>query len=289
MKKTKNKKETVKDIILNLLLICCGSALAAIGINGILLPRQFVSGGIVGVAIGMHYFAPFVSLSAIYFILNIPLFLLGWKTVGRRFFYYSLAGLIILSAFIQWISFAIPIEDKMLSALLAGIFVGTGAGIILKSKGSSGGLDILSIFLLNRFGIKIGNTILCANGIVLVFASIFLSLEAALYTMVYLFVSSKVLDIVLTGLNQRKAIIIISVKWEEISDAILNEVKRGVTFIKGEGGYSRQEENILYTIVTLREFPKVKRIARNIDPKAFLVVHETMEVIGYRIGNQPHW
>ncbi len=283
------KKETVKDIIFNLFLICCGSALAALGINGILLPRQFVSGGIVGIAIGIHYLTPFISLSVIYFIFNIPLFLLGWKTVGRRFFYYSIAGLIILSIFLELINFPIPVEDKMLSALLAGIFVGSGLGIILKSKGSSGGLDILSIFLLNRFSIKIGNTVLCANGIVLVFASIFISLEAALYTMIYLFVSSKVLDIVLTGLNQRKAVIIISVKWEEISDAILNEVKRGVTFIKGQGGYSRREENILYTIVTLRDLPKVKNVARNIDPKAFLVVHETMEVIGYRIGNQPHW
>ena len=98
-----------------------------------------------------------------------------------------------------------------------------------------------------------------------------------------------IVDLVLTGLNQRKAVIIISVKWEEISEAILNEIKRGVTFIKGQGGYSKREENILYTIVTLRELPRIKDLARNIDPNAFLVVHETMEVMGYRIGNQPHW
>ncbi|MBW1650239.1 MAG: YitT family protein [Deltaproteobacteria bacterium] len=283
------KKETVKSIILNLLFICCGSALAALGIKGILLPCQFVSGGVVGIAIGIHYFFPFVSLSVIYFIFNIPLFILGWKTVGRRFFYYSIAGMIILSSFLQFINFSIPVEDKILSAMLAGILIGTGSGIILKSKGSSGGLDILSIFLLNRFSIKIGSTVLFANALILIFTSIFISLESALWTMIYLFVSSKILDLVLTGLSQRKAVIIISVKWEEISDAILNEVKRGVTFIKGQGGYSKRNENILYTIVTLRELPRVKDLARNIDPNAFLVVHETMEVMGYRIGNQPHW
>lgn len=281
--------ETVKQVILNLLLIGIGSALVAVAINGILIPHQFVSGGLVGLALGFHYIFPSVSVGWLYLLMNIPLFALGWKFVGRRFFYYSVPGMVIFSAAVAFVKIPLPVQDKILSALFAGIITGIGSGIILKSKGSAGGSDILSVILLNRFSVRVGNTILSFNVIVLAAASVLFSLDSALYTLVYMYVSTRIVELVLTGLSQRKAIIIISPKWEEISRKILEEIVRGVTFIKGQGAYSGQDENILYTVVTFRELPRVKEIIREADPGAFVVVHETLEVMGHRIGNQPHW
>jgi uncharacterized membrane-anchored protein YitT (DUF2179 family) len=281
--------ESVRQIIYNLLLICLGSAIVAVALNGIVIPNKFVSGGLMGLALGIHYIFPFLPVSWLYFFMNIPLFIIGWKFVGKRFFYYSIAGMIIFSAMLGWIYVPLNIEDKILSALFAGILTGVGGGIILKSKGSAGGADILSVVLLNRFSVRVGNTILAFNIIVLTGASILFSLESALYTMIYMYVASRITELVLTGLSQRKAVIIISPKWEEISRKILNEIVRGVTIIKGQGAYSGKDENILYTVITFRELPRVKDIVKEADPEAFVVVHETLEVMGHRIGNQPHW
>ncbi len=281
--------ETVKQVFFNLLLISIGSALVAVAINGILIPHQFVSGGLVGLSLIIHYIFKPLPVGWLYLLMNIPLFVLGWKFVGRRFFYYSIAGMVIFSAAVAFIKIPLPVQDKILSALFAGIITGIGAGIILKSKGSAGGTDIFSVILLNRFSVRVGNTILFFNVIVLAAASVLFSLDSALYTMIYMYVSTRIVELVLTGLSQRKAVIIISPKWEEISRKILKDIVRGVTFLKGQGAYSGKDENVLYTVVTFRELPRIKEIVRKADPGAFVVVHETLEVMGHRIGNQPHW
>jgi len=280
---------SLKKVLWNFCLICLGSVLVAVAINGILLPHQFVSGGFIGVTLVIHYLFPSFPLALLYFLLNVPVFVFGWTFVGRRFFLYSIVGMLIFSAAIAFIHVPLPVHDKILSALLAGIITGIGAGMILRSSGSSGGLDIFSVILINRFSIRIGTTILAFNVIVLTAASLLFSLDAALYTLIYIFVSSQIINIVLTGLSQRKAIFIISPKWQEISQEVLDKVGRGVTFIRGQGGYSGQDEQILYTVITLRELHRIKEIIHQIDPSAFVVVHNTLEVMGHRIGNQPHW
>ena len=171
--------------------------------------------------------------------------------------------------------------------MLAGIISGAGSGVILKSAGSAGGTDILSVILRNRFSIRIGTTVLAFNTSVLIAASIFSSLESVLYTLIYLYVSSHILNLVVTGLSQRKAVFIISSHWEEIHGEILRKIRRGVTIIRGQGGYSGCEEQILYTVITFRDLPRLKRIIRRVDPVAFVVVTDTLEVMGHRIGNQP--
>jgi len=144
-----------------------------------------------------------------------------------------------------------------LSALLAGIIIGVGSGIILRSLGSAGGLDILSIILMKRFSIRLGSSILALNTLVLAAGAVLFSLEMALYTLIFLYVSSYMVNLVVTGLSQRKAVYIISPQWEEISQGI-NE-------------------------------SRLKQLVNNIDPDAFVVVSDTLEVKGQRIGNEPRW
>jgi uncharacterized membrane-anchored protein YitT (DUF2179 family) len=279
----------LKNIGWNLVLLVLGSLLCGVGVNGILIPHGFVSGGVTGLALVFHYLVPSLSVALIYALANVPLFIAGWFFISRRFFLYSIVGTLIFSAAVQWAQFPIPVQDKLLAAILAGLIVGTGSGIILKSMGSAGGTDILSVIFLQRFSIRVGTTVLAFNTLVLATAAFLFSLEGALYTLIYLYVSTKIVDLVVTGLSQRKAIFIISPRWEKISPRILTEIHRGVTILRGQGAYSQREQQILYTVVTFREVATLKQIVRSEDPAAFVVVSDTTEVMGHRIGNQPHW
>lgn len=279
----------LKDILHNLVLMCIGSVICAVAIKGILIPNQFISGGITGLALIVYYIFPFLPIGVIYFIMNIPLYVLGWLSIGRRFFWYSLVGLVAFSSAVTLPLPVFQIQDKILAALLAGILTGGGSGIILRSRGSAGGLDILSIMLLKRYSIRLGTTILAFNAGLLFFAAFRFSLESALYALVYMFVTSQVLNVVVTGLSQRKAVMIISTRWADINRQIIDKIQRGVTIVRGRGGFTGQETHILYSVVTFRELSRLKEIVRQTDPGAFVVVSETLEVMGHRIGNQPHW
>jgi len=273
----------------NLGLILTGSVLCALGINGLLVPHKFLSGGFVGVAMVVFYLLPVVPLGVYYFLLNIPLFAVGWLYVGRRFFLYSIAGMAIFSGAVEWVHLSLPIQDKILSALLAGILSGIGSGIILRSLGSAGGSDVLAVIFLKRFSVRLGTTVLTLNAVVLCLGALLFSLERALYTLVYIYVTAQIVNLVVTGWSQRKAMFIISSHWEQIYHDILRDLRRGVTILHGEGGYTRQKEQILFTVVTFRDVPRIKQVIRRADPSAFVVITDTLEVMGQRMGNQPHW
>ncbi len=281
--------KNLREVLWNLILITTGSCICALAVNGILIPRKFVSSGVTGIALIFHYIMPYLPVSALYLLFNIPLFALGWKYVSRRFFLYSVIGTAIFSAAVEWIVVPIPVQDPLLCALLAGIIMGVGLGIILRSAGSSGGTDIISVMVQTRFSIRLGYTVLAFNSIVLSASAILFSLEIALYTLVYMYVSSHILDLVVTGLSQRKSVMIISKSQGDIIIKILKELNRGVTVIKGQGGYSGEPEDIIYTVIAFRDLASMKRLINQIDPHAFVVFSDTAEVMGYRIGNQPHW
>jgi len=281
--------ENIRQFFWNLILITTGSCICALAVNGILIPRKFVSSGVTGVALIFHYIIPYLPVSVLYLLFNVPLFALGWKYVSRRFFIYSIIGTAVFSAAMEWIVVPIQVQDPLLCSLLAGIIMGVGVGIILRSAGSSGGTDIISVMVQTRFSIRLGYTVLAFNSIVLAASAMLFSLEIALYTLIYMYVSSHILDLVVTGLSQRKSVMIISKSQGDIIIRILKELNRGVTVIKGQGGYSGEPEDIIYTVIAFRDLASMKRLINKIDPHAFVVFSDTAEVMGYRIGNQPHW
>ncbi len=281
--------KTMGQVLWNLGLIAVGSCVCAVALNGILIPHGFVSGGVAGLSLIVHHVLPDLQVSILYLIFNIPLFALGWKYVGRRFFLYSIVGTFIFSAAVQWIYIPIPVSDKFLCAILAGIINGVWTGIILRSAGSSGGTDILSVMVLTRFAVRMGNTVIAFNTAVLLITAFLFSLESALYTLIFIYVTAHFLDLVVTGLSQRKSVMIVSKYQEEIVRTIMEKMNRGVTVIKGRGGYTGELSEIIYTVISFRELSRLKRLITRIDPDAFVVVSDTTEVIGHRIGNQPHW
>jgi uncharacterized membrane-anchored protein YitT (DUF2179 family) len=150
-------------------------------------------------------------------------------------------------------------------------------------------MDILSIILFKRFSIRLGTSILVLNVLILSFAAYVFSMEEALYTLVFLFVSTQVLNMVIYGLSQRKAVHIISPEWEKIQRSIMETIHRGVTLIDGRGGYTGQDIQVVFTVISHQELPRLKKLIQDIDSQAFVVVSDTLEVMGRSIGNQPHW
>ena len=282
-------KDNLLDILKNVFMITGGCAVAAIALNGILIPHQFVSGGIVGISILLNSLFPFLSVSIINFILNIPIFAAGWIFVRRRFFLYSIAGILSYTIALHFLQFVIPVHDKILAAILAGIISGIGGGMILKTKGSGGGLDILSVILLKKFSIRVGSTILGFNSIVLVLAGLMFSIDSALYTLVYIFVTSKMTEVVLTGLTQRKVVFILSDKWRDISGKIRKDLSKGITVLNGSRAASGKEAHVLFTVATVRESVRIKEIVNEKDKKALIVIQETVDVAGRRMDSRPDW
>ncbi len=274
----------------NLLLITAGSVLCALAVNSLLIPHRFLSGGFTGLALILHYLFPALpNVAILYLILNVPVYILGWRMVGQRFLIYSLAGSVIFTLALEFVAWKFPVLDRIMVALLAGIITGLGSGLILRSLGSAGGIDILAVILVKRFSLRLGNTILAFNATILTASALLYSLESALFTLVFLYVASHITNLVVTGLSQRKAVVIVSSLWKEICQGVLNDIKRGATVIPARGAYSGQTERMIYTVISFQELGRLKSMVHRLDPNAFVVVSDTMEVMGQEIGNQPHW
>ena len=278
---------SVSAVAANLGLIAAGSIVYAFGINGVLVPKGFLGGGIVGLALLIHYLLPFAAVGLVYLVLNVPLVFLAWINISRRFVLYSLFGLLFLSASLTFIHPPVPdISDPILAAILAGVICGTGVGLVLRSLGSTGGMDILGIYLNKTFGFRIGSVLFASNVLVLAAGAYLYDIQKSLYSVIFLYTASKVTDAILTGFNRRKSLMIISDNYENIAQKILTRIGRGVTYLKGEGAYSRRDKNVIFTITTLAELPKMKELILSEDPEAFIVVNDTLEVLGKRHGRK---
>lgn len=273
------------SVPLNMLLIASGCFIYTLGMNSVLIPNQWLAGGITGLAMILHYWFEALDVGWLYFVLNIPLLLLGWFHISRRFMGYTIFGMLFFSLTASRIQIApANIHEPVLAVIFGGVICGFGGGLILRSIGSAGGLDILGIYLNKRFGVRPGVVILFANSIPLALGSYLLGLEPILYSIAFLFVSTRVMDTVLTGWNQRRSALIVSDFSQEIAAHILSEEHRGVTILKGEGAYSGKEQEVLFTITSLTDLPKLKELIFSVDPNAFVVVNNTLEVLGSRHG-----
>lgn len=271
----------------NCFLLSVGAYVFAYGVNSIMIPHQFLSGGVSGMALLGHYLFPSLDTGLLYFALNIPLVILGWFTVSRRFILYTIFGMGAFSLALTIVhQKAIPIENPILAAILAGIICGAGTGISLRSQGSGGGLDVLAVYLNKRFNFKIGTTSFIVSALVLLGGAYIFDIERALYAFIYVFVSGKVIDAVLTGFNQRKSVMIVSNSSDAIAEQILNRLHRGVTFLDGTGAYTKLPKKVIFSIITMTELSKLRELVFDTDPNAFMVVNDTLEVLGYRHGTR---
>jgi uncharacterized membrane-anchored protein YitT (DUF2179 family) len=278
---------TWKTALYNLFLITAGIIVFVIGMNSILIPNKLLGAGVSGVAIIIHYLFPSADVGITYFLLNIPLMFIGWFSISKRFMLYTIFGMAFFSLAAVIIKTPpVFLKDPILVAVFAGVVCGAGAGIVLRSLGSAGGVDILATYANKQFGLRPGLTSFFVNAVVIMIGAYFFGLQIALYSLIYVFTSSKALDAVLTGFNQRLSTIVISDKYKEIAEEIFKKVNRGATFLQAQGAYSGSPKEVIFTITTLTELPKLKNVIFNIDPEAFVVVNSTLEVIGKRHGTR---
>lgn len=260
--------------------ILLGSLIIAVSVNGLLIPHRLLSGGVTGLAILIHYFSG-ISTGFIIFLINIPIFLLGSKYISKRFTILSLIGMLSFAFFLNLTkNVSFPVEDLILVAIFGGVLNGLGAGIVFRSRGSLGGTDIIAVIFNKYSAFSIGSILMSINAIILVLSALYFNLQLALYTMITMYISTQVVDFVQEGLNHRKNVIIISDKAEEIATRILLRVRRGVTFLHGEGAYTHKQREIIYCIIKSMELPKLKEMVAELDPQAFMAVTDTKEVLG---------
>lgn len=264
-----------------MLAILAGAAVAGFGVNYFTIANGLGEGGFTGIAILLKYWFDW-SPGITSIVLNLPLFILGWVYLGKRAMGYTIWGTVCFSFFL-WLfeDFGSPIEDDLLlSSLYAGVTVGLGLGIIFRFGGTTGGVDILARLANKYFGWSIGRTMFTFDFFVIAASLFYLGRERAMYTLILVFVAARVIDLVQEGLYSAKAAMIISNRPQEISRLILEQMDRGTTLLKGKGGYTQKEKEVLYVVVSRPELVHLKGIIQQVDPHAFVVISDARNVLG---------
>lgn len=258
--------------------IILGSIIVSFAFNLFLIPHGIMSSGISGLSI---IFSMLTSINAgIYnFLLNFPLLIIGYLKLGRKFSFYTILSVLTISVTLYIIPVFQLAEDPILSSIFGGAIVGLGIGIIFRSSGSSGGFDIIGMLLARRKDFPMGTLLFAMNSIVILLSGFLFSWDAALNTLVSIFVLGKVIDKVHTH-HVKLTLMIITRKGEEVKQHLLKNVYRGVTVIHSVGGYSNESSNVLITVISRYELTEVKSLIEEIDPEAFVNITETLEVMG---------
>ncbi|SDK50803.1 Uncharacterized membrane-anchored protein YitT, contains DUF161 and DUF2179 domains [Maridesulfovibrio ferrireducens] len=264
----------------NIALLTLGSFLTAFAIKAVVIPNAFLPSGISGLALLIYYIFSFLSSGVWIFLLNIPIFLIGWFFVSKKFFFYSLYGMVTLSGFIDLIPWTLAFEDKWLAVLAGGIVLGAGSGIALRSLGSTGGLGVLQIVAREKMGIRVGQFGMVFNAIVLGVGTVWLNLNDVLYSLAMIFIASSATDLVQGLFNQRKMVLIVTSFPEDVSGAIMTRHGRGTTLLNARGGYTGQERTVVMTVVDSFRLKRLESTIFNVDPAAFVIIESTFSVLG---------
>ncbi|MCM3713571.1 YitT family protein [Halalkalibacter oceani] len=268
----------------NSLFIILGSAILSFGLVYFNMENNLADGGFTGITLILYFvfqFNPAISN----LLLNIPLFFIGWKILGRTTFIYTLIGTFSVSLFLELFQrvqlIHIPLRDDMtLAALFAGVFIGVGLGIVFRYGGTTGGVDIIAKLGFRYLGWSMGKTMFMFDAAVITSSLIYLNYREAMYTLVAVFIAAKVIDFIQQGAYSAKASFIISDHSKAIAEAIAKEMDRGATLLKGKGSFTNSEREVLYCVVGRNELIRLKTLVEKIDPHAFVTVNDVQDVIG---------
>jgi len=275
-----NQTQDVRASIVEYVYVIVGAAVVAIGFNVFLLPNQVASGGVSGISTILHGLFGW-NPGLVQYAFNIPLFLAGVIILGKKFGVKSFIGTITLPFIVLLTNHWEPWTDNpLLGALFGGIVVGLGIGLVFKGNASTGGTDLLAQIITKYTGLSLGTSVLLIDGIIAISAAIVFDLEKGLYALIGLYVTTKTIDIIQLGFSQSKMVYIITLKQDEVRDAIYAEIDRGVTKLPAIGGYTGEARPVLMVVVYQTEFTKLKQLIKNVDPSAFVIVSDAYEVLG---------
>ena len=275
-----NFRKEGKQLLKDYALIVLGTFLAALSLPLFFLPYDIAPGGISGISTVLASVLP-LSVGLISFVLNVPLFLIGWRTVGWRFAVRSFIAMTLMSLFID----LVPVRDVsgnvMLASVFGGVLLGVGLGLVVRAGATTGGTDMAAKMIHSRVAfLPIAAILFLIDGLVVAVAALAFGLQAALWALIALFVSSQAMDSVIKGFNTAMQFMIISRDAEEIVRRIHTEIDRGCTRLMAEGTYSRLPVGTLLCVVSRTEAPRLKKLVAEVDPQAFVTVCNVHEVLG---------
>ncbi|OZM57709.1 hypothetical protein CIB95_04915 [Lottiidibacillus patelloidae] len=292
-KKKEHKKESTFHLIYRLFMIVLGSLLAAVSIELFLMPNNIIDGGIIGISLILDYITPesitFINFGTLVVFINLPFMYSGYKQIGKTFAFSSLFAIVCLAIIESQLHHFSPFVDQpILATVFGGLVLGTGVGIVIRHGGSLDGTEILSILLTKRLPFSVGELVMFMNIFIFGTAAFVFGVEEAMYSVMTYYIAFKTIDTVIQGLDETKAVLIVSDYYEEVSQDILDRLGRGTTKLKGKGGYTDAEKEVIYAVVTRLEVTKLKNIVYDIDPNAFITIMNTQETRGAKFKSSIH-
>lgn len=269
--------------ITDLIKVVVGAALFALGFDLFLIPNELNGGGLTGLSMLIIHVIGWGSIGTITAIMNLPLFALAGLKIGKRFFFGSLLGMALCAVFLDLFTLLpVPETEPLIGALYGGVICGCGLGIIFTSGASTGGSDIIVRLLKLRYqNVPIGSITIAFDACIAILAGIvFQNIAVTLYSGVSIFIIGQVIDAVVYRFDYSKVVMIITKQHDEISHVIQSGLDRGVTFLQGEGAYSRTETKVVLTVVKKQQLADLKRLVAETDPNAFVIVQEAHQVLG---------
>lgn len=275
-------KNNLNSIFYRYLMVTIGCVIIGIAFNTFYLTNNLLSGGISGVAVIAYYLFG-LPVGIVSIILNIPLFILAYKFMDKEYIVGALYGMLAFSFcvdFFHFLSETVIVHDKLLSCIAGGALYGIGAALMYRVGGSGGGMDIVGAIIQKYYSISINNCNFIFNILLLFVGSFLFGIEPVLYTLLTMFVMNKTCNAFVIGFDFKKNIIIISDNPEPIAEAIIKVVGRGVTYLHGEGAFTHRQRDILFVVAKLTQTAKIRSIVRDIDPNAFMIIHDVNDVFG---------
>ncbi|HWK22185.1 MAG TPA: YitT family protein [Ureibacillus sp.] len=263
-------------------MVIIGAFIFAVGLDLFLIPNHVLDGGIVGISIILTQLFG-IPTGVFIFIINIPFIFIGYKQIGKTFALMSTLGITILSATTLIMHHLLPFtSDLLLATVFGGILLGIGVGLVIRYGGCLDGTEVMAILTNKKLPFSVGEIILIINLAIFTIAGFVFTWEQAMYSVIAYFIASKIIDIVVLGMEESKSVYIISDEIEEIGQAIMARLGRGVTYLHGEGAYTGENKKVIFCVITRLEESKMKEIIRTIDTEAFLAIGNISEVKGGR-------
>ena len=268
------------ELFAKAVLLLLGSLVFAVGLEAFLVPNQIIDGGIVGVSIIVSYLTE--TKLAIWLVLfNLPFIYFGYRQIGKTFAVVTLTAILLMSVFTIVLHDIQPFtDDLLLSTVFGGFLLGAGIGLVIRAGGSLDGTEILAVAFTNRLPFSVGEIVMFFNIFILGTAGFVFSWDRAMYSLLTYFIAFKTIDVVLEGIDQSKAAWIITNAPEEIGQAIMDRLGRGVTYLHGEGAYTGDRKKVVFTVISRLEETKLKDILDDYDEKAFLAIGNIHDVRG---------
>ena len=277
---TSKKRKYVYSVFWNCGLIIIGTLIQTVVLKGIAAPQQFIPGGLFGIASLIHYQTEWLNPGFLYLGLNIPMFILGYIFVSRRFLWYSALAMLTVSISYQFINIPIHIDNQLYAAIVFGAIFGVGSGTVLRSLGSNGGADVLAIILYQKYNLGVGKFSFGFNLILYLVCIFSMPVELVIASMIAVFIAAQMIDYTLSLFSQRKLVFVISPQSEAIADQVMSHLKIGTTLVPAVGAYRREAKTVLMVVINNIQLKRLEEIVFTVDEHALFIIENTFNVLG---------